>query len=379
MAHAMLPLEGLPLVTLTRLLAEAAQEQPGTLAEYLPAEGYPPLRHELARVLAGWGLLVRPAEVLVLSGSQQGIDLLARLFLHPGDYVAMEAHSYPGAHAAFRTAGARLLPVPVDGDGMQIDGLASLLSRYPVRLIYTVPTYQNPTGTTLPLARRLALLDVASRHGVPIIEDSPFEQLYFGQPPPPPLKALDREDRVLYVSSASKILGTGLRLGWLAAPPAIIEQVATLKRSADLQASNLSQVAVNRFLAGGLLDDHLASLRQICRRRAERLQLALRAHLPELTFTSAQGGVYLWARLPDGLSAEAVLEQALPRGLAFMPGSWFSINGSDDGSLRLCFTNLLPPAMLDEGVARLAGALRAVVARGGAPHSDRLVSHVAVV
>jgi DNA-binding transcriptional MocR family regulator len=317
--------------------------------------------------------------VLVLSGSQQGIDLLARLLLRPGDYVAMEPHTYPGAHTAFKAAGARLLPMPVDAEGIAVDGLASLLARYPVRLIYTIPTFQNPTGTVLPVARRLALLDVASRQGVPILEDNPFDQVYFDQPPPPSLKALDREGIVLSISSASKVLGSGLRVGWLVAPPAIIEQVATLKRSADLHANNFGQVAVTRFLAAGMMDDHLATLRQICRQRADRLTLALRQRLPDMSVTPARGGLYVWCRLPDGLSAEAVLEEAIARGVPFMPGSWFSINGCDDGNLRLCFTNLLPPEALNEGAARLAAAVQAVTARGGMPRSDSLVSRVALV
>ena len=377
LSHAMPPVEGTPLRTLLRLLTEVAEEQPEALTEYLPAEGYPPLRHELARLLVGWGVPVRPAEVMVLSGSQQGIDLLARLMLRPGDYVATEAHTYGGALAAFRAAGARLLPVPLDADGMQVDALASLLTRYPVRFIYTMPTYHNPTGVTMPLARRQALLDVAARHSAPIVEDNLFEKIFYDQPPPPSLKALDREGLVLSLGSSSKIIGAGLRLGWLLAPAATIEQVAKLKRAADLHANNLAQVAVQRFLATGLMEPHLADLRRICRRRAERMVTALRRELPELSVELPSGGLYLWARLPDGLSAEAVLEEALARGVSFMPGSWFSVNGCDDGNLRLCFAN--PAAdQIEEAVARLAAATRAVTGR--APTSlDRLTSQLPLV
>jgi DNA-binding transcriptional MocR family regulator len=355
-----------------------AEEQPEALTEYLPAEGYPPLRHELARLLVGWGVPVRPAEVMVLSGSQQGIDLLARLMLRPGDYVATEAHTYGGALAAFRAAGARLLPVPFDSEGMQVDALASLLARYPVRFIYTMPTFHNPTGVTMPLARRRALLDAAARQAVPIVEDNLFEKVYYdGGPPPPSLKALDREGLVLSLGSSSKMIGAGLRLGWLLAPAATIERVATLKRAADLHANNLAQVAVQRFLATGLMEPHLADLRRICRRRAERMVAALRRDLPELSVEMPSGGLYLWARLPDGVSAEAVLEEALARGVSFMPGSWFSVNGCDDGHLRLCFAN--PAAdQIEEAVARIAAATRAVTGR--APASlDRLASQLPLV
>lgn len=378
LSHAMPPVEGLPLLTLLRLLTEVAQSQPELLTEYQPAEGYPPLRHELARLLTGWGAPVRPAEVLVLSGSQQGIDLLARLLLRPGDYVAAEAYTYCGALTAFRAAGARLLPVPLDGDGMRVDALASLLTRYPIRFIYTMPTFHNPTGVTLPVDRRRALLELAARQAVPIIEDNLFEQLYYEQPPPPSLKALDREGLVYALGSASKIISPGLRLGWLVAPPAIVEQVARLKRAADLHVNNLAQVAVQRFLASGQMAAHLAALRHVCRRRAERMVTALGQRLPEVTVERPRGGLYLWARLPAELSAEAVLEEALARGVAFMPGSWFSVNGSDDGSLRLCFAN---PAIdqIEEAIDRLASAVRAVAGRGHLAPLDRLTSQLPLV
>ncbi|MCC6629792.1 MAG: PLP-dependent aminotransferase family protein [Chloroflexi bacterium] len=378
LAHAMPPTESIPMLTLLHLMTEVSQEQPELLAEYQPAEGSPALRHELARLLAGWGVPARPAEIQVLSGSQQGIDLIARLLLRPGDYVAVEAHTYGGALAAFRAAGARLLPVPYDRDGMDVEALTSLLGRYPVRFIYTMPTYHNPTGATMPLAHRRALLEAAARQATPIVEDNLFDQLYFDQPPPPSLKALDRDGLVLALGSASKIISAGLRLGWLVAPPQTIEQVARLKRAADLQANNLAQVGVQRFLAAGLLEPHLAALRHICRARAERLTSALQTHLPELAVARPRGGLSLWLRLPDGVSAEAVLEEALARGVSFMPGSWFSVNGCDDGSLRLCYAN--PPAdQLDEAIGRLAGAVRAVATRGAVADRAPLSSQMPLV
>jgi 2-aminoadipate transaminase len=379
LSHSMPPVEGTPLLQMLHLATEVAEASPESLTEYLPAEGYPPLRHAIARWLAGQGMAVRAAEVLILSGSQQGIDLLARLLLRPGDHVAVEARCYSGALTTFRTAGARLLPIPIDADGMIVDGLAALLARYPVRAIYTVPTFHNPTSATMPLARRVALLEVARRHAVPIIEDSPFERLYFDQPPPPPLKALDRDGQVLHISSASKILGAGLRLGWLAAPASIISQVATLKRSADLHANTIGQVALHRFLDGNMMEPHLASLRRICQARAERLTAALARALPTVGVQTPRGGLCAWARLPDGVKAEVVLEAALERGVAFMPGSWFAVNGSDDGSLRLCFAG--PPTdAVEEAVARLAEAVRAVGERdpSSAP-VDRLVTTPPVV
>jgi DNA-binding transcriptional MocR family regulator len=378
LAHAMPPTEGTPLRTLLRLMAEVAQEQPELLTEYQPAEGSPALRHELARLLAAWGVAARPAEIQVLSGSQQGIDLIARLLLRPGDYVAVESHTYGGALAAFRAAGARLLPVPYDQEGMDIDALASLLARYPVRFVYTMPTFHNPTGVTMPVARRRALLAAAARQATPIVEDNLFDQLYFDQPPPPSLKALDRDGLVLALGSASKILGAGLRLGWLVAPARTIEQVARLKRAADLQANNLAQVGVQRFLAAGLLDSHLADLRRLCRGRAERLAAALAATAPDLAVEVPRGGLSMWVRLPAGLSAEAVLAEALARGVSFMPGSWFSVNGCDDGSLRLCYTN--PPAdRLDEAASRLASAVRAVASRGALADPAPLSSELPLV
>jgi 2-aminoadipate transaminase len=183
---------------------------------------------------------------------------------------------------------------------------------------------------------------------------------------------------VIHVSSASKIVGGGLRLGWLVAPPAMIDQLATLKRAADLHTNNLAQVAFQRFLAQGLVETHLATLRQVCQRRAGIMLAGLRQHLPELMVQPPRGGLYLWSRLPDGLSAEAVLEEAHARGVTFMPGSWHSVNGCDDGHLRLCYT--APPLeLLDEAVVRLAAAVRAVANRGAPSRLEQLNSQPAVV
>ena len=327
-----------------------------------PTEGHPPLRTVIARRMAETGAEVLPEQVLVTTGSQQGLDLLARAFLEPGDAVVVEAPTYLGALQAFSGAGARLLSVPLDEHGPRLDILDGLLARHRPKLIYTLPTFQNPSGITQDLERRLELLAVAARYGIPVVEDDPYGPLYFEEPPPPPLKALDRRGSVIYLSTFSKIMFPGLRLGWIAAPRPVIERLARIKQRADLYGNTLAQWALAVFIEAGHLDEHLARVRPAYRRRRDAMLAALAEHCPALEHAAPAGGFNLWCRLPHGLKARALLAEAGRQGVVFAPGELFYADGDGEEALRLNFS-AHAEAQIREAIVRLGRAVEALQAR----------------
>ena len=318
-----------------------------------PTEGEPRLRAAMA-ARAG----VRPEEILVVGGAQQGLDLVARCLLDPGDAVVMDRPGYLGAIQAFRAAGAHL--IGWDVAGADFDELEDLLIRYRPKLLYTNPTFQNPTGRTLPLPLRRELLDLAARHRLPILEDEPYRELAFAGTPPPSLHALDERRLVIHLGTFSKTLAGGLRLGWLAAAEAIVDQLALVKGRTDVCSPTLTQLAVADLLTAGGFDAHLRDRRAEHARRHAAVLTALDRHLPPgaLTCEPATGGLYLWCRLGPDLEARPLLEAATAAGVAFAPGDLFypDDGGAGRHELRLCFTGVAPAAS-DAGIRRLAALL----------------------
>lgn len=357
--------ESYPTGAFRTLLDEALGAGGEGLLQYCPPEGYGPLREAIAARLAGRGAPVGAGRVLVCAGSQQGLYLLARALIEPGDVVAVEAPTYLGALQVFRAAGARLVTIPADRDGLDPDRLGELLARRPVKLIYALPTFQNPTGVTLSLARRERLLALARRHAVPVIEDDPYGELRYDGAEIPSLLALDPgpDSPVVYLSTFSKVLFPGFRLGFVAAPPPVVERLAWEKTLVDLDSNPLAQWAVAEYLGRGLLDAHLAAVRRVYPARRDALAAALTREAAEhLTWRLPEGGFYLWARLAAGLRAREVLAEGAAAGVAFVPGDLFHADGGGRDALRLAFS-ALPPDRLADGAARLGAALRAVAAR----------------
>ena len=356
------PAELLPLAELREVQERLLAERGSEMLLHSPTEGIAPLRESLAARAAAWGIRATPAEILVTSGSQQGLDLIARVFLDPGDVVVVEQPSYLGALEVFRRAEARLLGVATDGEGMRTDLLEGLLARHRPKLIYTLPTFQNPSGLVMSPARRLALLELARRHQVPIVEDDPYRDLAYDGTPPPPLAALDplgRQGGTIFVSSTSKVLFPGLRVGWIAAPEEVIHRLALAKQSADLHSGTPGQWIVDRFLREGHLDRHLAGVRPhySARRDAMLAALAPGAALG-LRWARPPGGFYIWCTLPPTVAAGRLLAEAAREGVCFLPGSACFAEESATGHLRLNFT-ALAPAELREGGRRLLRALAA--------------------
>jgi DNA-binding transcriptional MocR family regulator len=347
-----------PIDAFRRVLNEVVREEGGALLQYSAVAGYAPLRRYLSTYLLRFGLEARPDEILVVNGSQQGFDLIARTLLDPGDAVAIEQPTYPRAMQVFRAAGAQLLPVPWRQDGPRVDGLEQLLERHPAKLFYCQPTCHNPTGLAMSGETARRLLDAAARHRVPIVEDGFDPSLDYGGRPRAPLKAQDREGLVIYIGTFSKVLFPGLRLGWILAPPPVIERLTAAKQLADLHTSALLQAAVHRFCERKLLDRHAGRVARQYGRRRTLLLRALERRMPEgVTWTEPQGGFSLLVTLPGATSASALLPQAVERGVAFTPGATFFVDGGGDSTLRLSFS-AVAETQIDEGVRRLAQVVR---------------------
>ena len=332
----------------------------GRALQYSTTEGDPALRSALAARLTDRGLATTAEQLLVTSGSQQALTLVATVLLEPGDAVLVEEPSYLAALQAFQLAGAEVVPVPCDDHGLDPDAVAALAARHGARLLYTVPTFQNPTGRTLPLARRTALVEVAARAGLWVLEDDPYGELRYAGEPEPALASLPgAEDRVLALSTLSKVAAPGLRIGWVRAPETLRRPLTVAKQAADLHSSTVDQAAAARWLAVVDLEAHLRVLREAYGARRDALLGGLAAALPPgSVHNRPEGGMFVWARLPDGWDADRLLRRALERDVAFVPGAPFFGGPPDRATLRLSFT-AHPPAEIAEGLRRLRAAWEA--------------------
>jgi DNA-binding transcriptional MocR family regulator len=354
--------ELMPLATLHHLLAEVITEVGPLALMHSPTEGHTPLREAITEVLTARGICVTPAEVLVLSGSQQGLDLAARVFLDPGDLVVVEEPSYFGALQVFRAAQARLLPVPADEEGMRTEVLESLLRRHRPKLVYVLPTFQNPSGHVMSLARRRHLLELAASFQVPVLEDDPYSELRYEGEALPSLKALDTIGVVIYLSTFSKALFPGMRLGWMVAPRPVIRQLALTKQIADLHSSTLGQFLVERFLRRGYWGSFIRACRAAYTGRRDAMLAALQESAPPgMSWRRPEGGFYVWSRLPEGVVASRLLALAADAGVAFLPGRPCFVNEPGSEFVRLNFS-LPDEADIREGVHRLTAAIRASMA-----------------
>ncbi len=325
--------------------------------QYSSTEGDPGLRALLAERFCGRGLSCTADELLVTTGSQQALGLIAAVLLDPGDAVLVENPSYLAALQCFGFAGARLVAVPCDEDGLDVEALPALIAEHAPKFLYVVPTFQNPTGRTLPATRRARLAEIAAEHGLWIIEDDPYGELrYDGEPLAPIGSQAGAADRTVTISSLSKVLAPGLRIGWLRAPEAILRPLTIAKQAADLHTSTVDQLAARTSLQAADLDIHVARLCDEYRRRRDALLDGLAAALPQgSTFNRPAGGMFVWARLPRGWDAAQLLRTALEHDVAFVPGHPFFALTPDERTLRLSFTTHVP-SEIAEGLARLGRA-----------------------
>jgi len=351
--------ETFPVEELARSLAEVFRDDPGGALQYSTTEGYRPLREWIAARMRCRGIDATADRVLITSGSQQGIDLVSRIFLDAGDAVVVENPCYLAALQTFSGYQARLLPVASDDQGMRVDQVERLLKRERPKLIYVVSDFHNPKGTTLSAERRGQLLALSRRHGIPILEDDAYGELRYRGEEILPIAARDDDGLVIYLSTFSKTISPGVRIGWVVVgSDEVIAALTVAKQATDLHTSTLMQHAVSRMLSTFDYPAHLQRLRAIYGARCDAMLQALETHFPaSARWTQPEGGLFIWAELPRGVNGEELLREALAEQVAFVPGAPFFAHRPRENFIRLNFSNR-PPEVIDDGVRRLAQVLK---------------------
>lgn len=344
-------------------------EKPLDALQYGPTEGYRPLRELVARYMQQRSMTVSFEQVLITSGSQQALDLLGRLLIDAGSTVLVEDPTYLGALQSWRPHNPQFVTVPVDEQGIDVAALERLLAaeneRLRPRFLYTMPSFQNPTGVTLTPERRRALVQLAARYQLPIIEDDAYGELYYTGSYNTPLAAYDMElhgelRHVVYISTFSKLLSPGMRTAWTIAPTGLLGKIAHIKQGIDLHTNSLSQAIVYAACADGLLERHVPGVRDIYRERRDTMLAALAEHMPGgVRWTVPTGGMFIWLTLPPQFDSLALLHKALEYDVAFVPGTCFYANGGGENTIRLNFSGP-SPAQIIEGIGRLGRMFRAV-------------------
>src|SRR6266851_5012374 len=330
--------------------------------QYGPSEGYLPLRRLLAERLSRFGMPCGPDDLLVTNGSQQALDLMGKVFLNPGDTVLVETPTYLGALQAFNQYQATYAIVPMDEDGMRVDEVERVLAqrsaRAPIKFIYALPNFQNPTGRSMSLERRRRLVELASHYGVPIVEDDPYGELRYEGAALPTLKSLDTEGLVIYLGTFSKILAPGFRLGWMLAGPEVMEVLMHGKQPSDLHTGMAQQMATYEVAKGGFVDQHVERIKAFYRERRDVMLRSIEEHFPaDAHYTRPAGGLFVWAELPRDINTRELLLEAIEEKVAFVPGQGFHADGSGTNTMRLNFSNV-PPEQLQTGVQRLGHAIQ---------------------
>jgi 2-aminoadipate transaminase len=359
--------ETFPVDEFRAILGDMIAEESASAFQYIQTRGLGELIAGVIGYARAKGIQATPAETIITEGSQQALDLVARVLVDPGDVVLVELPSYIGATSAFRAARAEMVGVDLHEGGIDIDDLrrkhrlATGRGR-PVKFVYVIPSFQNPSGISHSVETRRALLAAAHELDLLIVEDDPYGDLYFEEAPPPTLKSMDTRGRVIYLSSFSKILAPGLRSAFVMGPQDIVGKIEIAKQSADLCGSGLTQRLTLACLQRGLITSQKEKIRPYYRAKRDAMLAALKAEMPEeVRYTKPEGGMFLWLTLPNGMDSEALLETAVEEGVAYVAGRPFFVDGSGRSSMRLTFAKEDIPAIL-EGVKRLARAIRIAAA-----------------
>jgi 2-aminoadipate transaminase len=375
-----------PAEDFAKIMAHVAVDSTAKALQYGPTEGMAATQRAIAQVMEAEGTVVDPEDVLVTSGGQQVIDLVCKTLVDPGDVIVAEAPTYPGAVPAFSAYQADVVQIEMDGDGMCVDVLEETLDRLEregrrPKFIYTIPNFQNPAGVTMSLGRRRRLVQVARDRELLVLEDNPYGLLRYEGDPLPTLLSLDGGDFVIYLGTFSKVLSPGVRLGWAVAPRPVLAKLNVGKAAADLCSSSLTQLFVAEYFATGRWPAYVASLRELYRGRRDVMLEALAEQLPpEATWTRPEGGLFIWATLPEGVDTTDLLAKALSRNVAFVPGRAAYLDGRGGTSMRLNFSGVTDER-IREGVRRvgevvreqvdLLGTLRGTRPAGDAAPQDR--------
>ena len=346
-----------------RIAADAVlSNNPGPVLQYGATEGYGPLREQLSLFMKNKGATVAPDGLMVTTGSQQALDLIGKTMISPGDKVIVEAPTFLATIQCFRLYGADIYGAPIDADGVQVDVLEKMIEELKPKLVYLIPTFGNPSGATLSLERRKRILEIAARTKTLVVEDDPYGELYFGTPPPPSMLALSdnipgSREWLAHCGSLSKVLSPGLRLGWMIAPTALLDNAILCKQFSDAHTSNLTQATAAHYLTLGRMDAALNMVRKTYTERALVMAECLRKDLGNaIEFNQPHGGMFFWAKLTEGRNASDFAKRAIEKLVAFVPGAPFFARDPDLSTLRLSFATA-DVAKIEEGIGRLRQAL----------------------
>lgn len=346
--------------------AKALAEEPGAALQYGATEGYTPLREQLSAFMATKGAQVAPEELIVTTGSQQALDLLGKTLVDPGDKVIVEGPTFLATIQCFRLYGAQLISAPIDENGVKTGELEKLIAEHKPKFVYLIPTFGNPSGAMLSLERRRKVLEMAVKYKTLVVEDDPYGDLFFGEAPPPSILALTKEvpgsrDYVAHCGSLSKVLSPGLRVGWMAAPPALLQKAVMCKQFSDAHTSTFAQATGAQYLKSGRMPATLARVRKVYAERAAAMGAALKREMGDaVSFAQPGGGLFFWAKLTGAggkpADANVFAKKAIEQGVAFVPGQPFFAANPDVSTFRLSFATA-DVAKIEEGVGRLGKAL----------------------
>jgi 2-aminoadipate transaminase len=364
---------------------QVLSEHGATALQYGTTEGYAPLREMICRHSARYGIAIEPDNVMITSGSQQALDLIGKVFINPGDHILIERPTYLGALQAWNAYQAEYISVSMDDEGVRTDELASALRNGP-KFIYALPNFQNPSGVTMSMPRRRALIELADHYGVPILEDDPYGQLRYEGEHLTPIVALDARfqspgDRpytgnVIYLSTFSKTLSPGIRLAWIVASKEVIRKLVLAKQGTDLHTSTFAQMIAFEVARGGFLDQHIKVIRAVYGERRNVMLRALGTSFPpQVTWTRPQGGLFLWLTFPEWIDSAELLRRAIAdENVAFVPGAAFDPSGEGGNTARLNFS-YSTPQQIEEGIGRLGALLKKIIGAREAPDSAAAGAH----
>ena len=358
-----------PLKELEEVAVKVRQEDGAGAMQYGPSLGFMGLREAIAarmnRMYVPMGMTeISAKNIMIVTGSQQGLDITGRVFLDKDDVVLIESPSYLGAIGAFALEQPKFVEVPTDGEGMIPEELEKILaSDAKVKMIYVIPDFQNPTGITWPMERRKAFMDIINRYDFPVLEDDPYGELRFDGDKVPSLKSMDTKGNIIFLGSFSKILMPGLRIAWMVADPTIIDKVVKLKQAVDLQSSSFGQRQTSYYIDMFDLDEHVAKIKALYKKRRDLMCESMKKYFPEgITFTYPEGGLFTWVTLPEGMDAKELMPKVLAKNVAYVPGGPFYPHGGNANHFRLNYSNM-PEDRIVEGIKRLADVLKEELAK----------------
>ena len=352
-----------PVQEIEEISGRILREKGAMALQYGTTEGEAPLREELAKWMSQEKSDIKPENIFITSGSQQGLDIVAKVFLDPGDTVIVEIPSYVGGMQAFAAYRAKMVGVPQDDQGMRMDKLEKILARMAQKnkkpkFIYVVPDFQNPSGITMTLERRKKLLELVYQYQVPIVEDSPYRDLRFTGDPVPPIYGLDTQNQVIVLGTFSKIFCPGLRLAWIQAPVEWMDRMVVAKQSMDLCSPSYNQLITAEFMKQGLLQPQIEKIRSLYGQKRQVMLKALKKHMPKgVKWTKPEGGLFLWIKLPKNMSANELFPKAIEEKVAYVVGSAFHCDGKGQNTMRINFS-YPSEAQIEEGILRLATMIK---------------------